>query len=176
MNAVVAPEVSGASLPQFRLPHSATRRSAVTYIKLVNSVRPDPVWGGYSFEGRILRPGCTLPRDELPDGSLLLECAGAEKGGRGHNRSPDLYILWRLDRDTWREVARAASVGRDWTLDLGPIARRELQPPKPFLVDPEASAARVIAALDHELEPLRREAQVLVVRAVYDRFAARMAG
>jgi hypothetical protein len=107
---------------------------------------------------------------------LLLECVGSFGPGRGHNRNPELYIRWRLEGDDWREVARAASVGRDWTLDLGPIARRELQPPKPYLLDPEAAAARVIEALDRELEPLRLEAQVLVVRAVYDRFAARMAG
>jgi hypothetical protein len=175
MNAAVAPELSGVSRIMLRLPRSATRRSATTYVKILTAVLPDR-WGGYDFQGRIVRPGSTLPRDELPDGSLLLELAGSVGTGSGHNRNPDLYILWRLDHDAWREVARAASVYSDWTLDLGPIARRELQPARPVLVDPQAAAARVIEALDKELEPLRLEAQVLVVRAVYDRFAARMAG
>jgi hypothetical protein len=177
MSSILAREIAGSAEPTLHLPRTAARRGAVTYLKLIRRVTKDPTWGGFAFEGELLPPGGVILETEIKGPGLLLECAGAEPGGRGHVRAPTLYLLWRYDRvaGQWREVARAASVGRDWTLDLGPIARRELEPPRPVLVDPEVAADHVLAALDKELAPLRREAQCLVVRAVYDRFAARVA-
>jgi len=174
MHAAVAAEVSGPA-PLVRLPRSSTRRNAVTYCKLVSTVRPDPVWGGWQLDGAVLRSGACVEADSIPAGALLLECAGDQLGGSGHKRAPCVYILWRLEGEAWREVARAASVGRDWTVDLGPIARRELEA-RPVLVDPEAAADHVMLALDREMESLNAEARCLVARAVYDRFAARVAG
>lgn len=170
-------EVAGPGRCLVRLPRSATRRGAVAYCKLLRTVKPDRIWGGWAFEGELLSPGGTVPEAEIGEAGLLLECAGAQPGGRGHIRAPTLYILWRYDRagGRWRELARTAAANRDWTVDLGPIARRELEPPRPVLVYPEGVADRVLATLDKELGLLRREAQCLVVRAVYDRFAARMA-
>jgi hypothetical protein len=173
MNAIVAAEVAGAER-LIRLPHTSGRRNQITYLQLLERVTPDTVWGGWRFEGRLLRHGATVPADTLPKKALLLECVGNQPGGSGHRRAPTVYILWRLQGDAWREVARAASVGRDWTLDLGPIARRELEPARPVLVDPEGAAGRVMIALDRELEPLNAEARCLVARAVYDRFASRV--
>lgn len=176
MSGSVAREVAGQE-HSVRLPHSATRRGGVTYARLLEAVMPDRTWGGWKFEGRVLRPGALVPLIEIEERGLLLECAGAGLGGRGHVRAPVLYVLWRYDTATgnWREVARAASVNHDWTIDLGPIARRELAPDRPILMDPMASAARVVEVLERELEPLEFKARVLVVRAVEDRLAAGMA-
>jgi hypothetical protein len=97
-------------------------------------------------------------------------------GGSGHNRAPCLYVLWRLDDGAWRELARAATIGRDWTIGLGPIAKAELDPPRPVLIDPESTARRLLADFEREIEPMELRARVLVVRAVQDRLAAAMAG
>lgn len=177
MSGGLAREVAGES-PWIRLPHSAVRRGGITYVKLLESVTPDPVWGGWRFEGRLLRPGSLVEEASLPPRALLIECAGTGSGGRGHNRPPTLYILWRYQSPPgeWRELARASSCEHDWTIVLGPIARAELDPPRPVLVDPRAAAARVVQALDRELELLEFKARVLVVRAVEDRLAMAMAG
>jgi hypothetical protein len=78
------------------------------------------------------------------------------------------------DGHGWHEVARVEGRGRDWTEDLGAIARRVLKP-APVLVDPDAAADRVMATLDAEMKPLDRRARKLVVMAVYDRVASRAA-
>jgi hypothetical protein len=164
------------------LPRTATSRNAITYIKLIHSVKIDHTFGGYRFDGPLFRPHATIEEAELrpspdyPKIPLLLECAGPAAPGLGHKRAKQLYILWKYDpaRRDWDEVARTAAVDRDWTVDLGPIARRELQT-KPILVDPPGIADRVLLKLEDELEPLERRAQRLVLLAVYDRFASRVA-
>jgi hypothetical protein len=140
-------------------------------------VESDAVWGGWKFHGRILRPGALVEETDIPRAGLVLECAGSE-GGSGHTRGPTRYILWRWDRlkGDWRHVAESAAVGRDWTIDLGPIVQRELDPPRPFLVDPQAAAGRLIAAISREIAPLEFSCQVLVIRAVQDRLAGGLAG
>ncbi len=175
MPGMVSREIAGET-QLVRLPRSSTRRGLITYCRLLKSVEPDTIWGGWSFDGPVFRPGILINEQDLPRAALLLECAGAHPGGRGHNRAPVLYILWRYEGAEWLELARVSSVGRDWTVDLGPIAQRELRPPKPFLVDPAISALRIVDAIERELEPLEFKARVLVIRAVEDRLAMRMAG
>ena len=174
----MAAEVADSGALLVRLPRTASSRGTVTYLKLLDRVKRDSIWGGWRFEGRLLRPGGFIPAAEIQEPGLLLECAGVLPGGWGHSRAPTLYLLWRWDRPAgrWRELARVASVGRDWTLDLGPIARREFEPPGPLLVDPEAAAGRLMAAFEQEIEALEFKARVLVLRAVQDRLAAGMAG
>jgi hypothetical protein len=178
MPGIVAEEVAGAVVRRVRLPRSAGSRQALTYIQLLANVTHDRTWGGWSFQGRALRPGAVIEENEIPQHGLALECAGTLTGGRGHNRAPMLYILWRYSfpEGEWREVARSASVERDWTQGLGPIARRELAPLRPVLVDLDGAASRVSDAITRELEPLSVQAQVLVVRRVQDLLMARMAG
>jgi len=178
MPGFLAPEVSGAAQRRVRLPRSAATRQAITYCRLIERVRPDEVWGGWKFEGPEYRPGSVIPESELPATGLVLECAGAVAGGWGHLRAPVAYILWRYEGETgeFRELARTSSVARDWTQDLGPIAARELDPPRPFRIDPEAAARRLIQAINREIRPLEFAAQVLVIRAVEDRLAMGAAG
>jgi len=178
MPGLLAPELAGAAARPVRLPRSAAGRSGITYCRLLERVEPDRVWGGWSFVGRVERPGALIPEAELPPAGLLLECADTEPGGRGHHRAAVRYILWRYDREAgeFRELARTSSVGRDWTQDLGPIALAELTPARPFVVDPEAAAGRVVEALERELAPLEFRARVLVIRAVEDCLAAGAAG
>ena len=175
---------SDVKLPRtLRLPMTASRRGAITYIKLLKTVNPDRSFGGYAFEGDLLQPGQAIdeqdlqPSPDYPETPLLLECAGGDGSGSGHRRSQQIYILWRYEggAGNWEEVARTASANRDWTYDLGPIARREIYA-KPVLVDSEAAAERVIEALQAELDPLERKAQRLVILALYDRVAARVVG
>lgn len=139
------------------------------------------MWGGYSFDGDLLRPGSLVDESELClEGTtapvLVLECAGPCGEGRGHRRRPTLYLLWRYDpaAGEFRELARVASENRDWTLDLGPIARRALRPPGPVLVNPERACLVTFRALDGELEPLERSARKVILLAVYDRLASRL--
>ena len=110
MPGAISREVSGAVARQIRLPYSARRRAATLYVKLLARVFPDRVWGGWSFEGSVFRPGAVIPEETIPPPGLALECAGPQPGGRGHVRAPTLYILWRYDRDTgeWAELARVA--------------------------------------------------------------------
>ena len=181
MPGIVSREIAGGVARLVRLPCSANSRRTAglpVYVKVLVRVCRDRIWGGWSFEGATHRPASILPEENLADPGLALECCGPLPGGRGHNRAPTLYILWKYDRATgeWREIARAASVERDWTLDLGPIASRELKPPRPVLVDTEASARRIMEAVERELEPLEFRAQGLVIRALQDRLAAGMAG
>jgi len=153
-----------------RLPRSAKRRGAVTWCKLLSRVSRDRIWGGWSFAGRVLSPGAFLDVTDLPACCLVLECAGADR------RGAYTYILWKLADTGWRELMRTACRNRDWTLDLGPIAHDELEPPKPVLVDPTGAGERFDKLLDTEIDRLDRKAQKLVLLAVYDRIAAKLVG
>ena len=177
MPGLIAEEVGGAGVRLVRLPRSSVNRNAVTYARLLRRVCRDRTWGGWCFEGLVERPGSVIPAGRIPAGGLLLECAGSQPGGRGHNRAPTLYILWRYEHASgeWRELARSTAMERDWTLDLGPIAHRELHPPKPVLVDLAGIAGRVLDSFERETEPLEFKARVLVIREIQDRLAAGMA-
>ncbi len=52
-----------------------------------------------------------------------MEFVGSDGTGRGHNRSRDLHVLWRYDRDRqeWEEVTRILSHGSEWFDYLAPI-------------------------------------------------------
>ena len=177
MSGALAPETLGAVERRVRLPRSAMRRQAITYCRLIHKLRRDAVWGGWAFDGPTLRPGSVILEADLPLAGLLIECAGSQ-GGHGHNRGPTTYILWRYEREAgeFRELARVASVGRDWTQDLGPIVKQQLHPPRPVLVDVGAIAGRLIQAFERETEPLESRARLLVVREIQDRLAAGVAG
>jgi hypothetical protein len=167
---------------EVRIPRSGHTRGGIAYAKLLREVKVDRVWGGFRFDGELLRPGALVDEDELrpPDDTaapiLVLECAGGEGNGRGHRRRPTVYILWQYDpaAGEFREIARVASHTHDWTLDLGPVARRALHPPAPVLVDPEGCCRRLFAQLDQEIEEMDRAARRSILLALYDRAASRL--
>ncbi len=166
-----------------RLPSSATRRGTVTSIRLIRKVRPDPIWGGYAFDGDLFRPGQVIqlgdlrPSDDYPDPPLLIECAGSVGRMPRSKHSEYLHLLWRYEpvRNAWSEVARAVSPTNDWTSYLGPIALDQIGR-KPVLVDPIGVADRVVEALEADLEPLSTPDRKRVMLAVYDRFQSKVVG
>jgi len=161
-----------------RLPRSAERRQTITYVKLLDSVRPDAS-GGFRFEGRTLRPGATLDRAKLPNPAVLLECAGNSGPGTGHNRREYLYVLWRYDRSMhdWRDIAQARSVDREWMLALGPAAMRALDPRAAgrAAMDYGGIADRVFSLLEAELSEAPVEASRAVLALLGKRIDARLA-
>ncbi|MFN3326736.1 MAG: hypothetical protein ACK5AZ_24850 [Bryobacteraceae bacterium] len=171
-----------------RLPRTAERRSELTYCQLLQRVRRSREGFGYWFEGKHFRSGVTIDERELwPDATwpatpIVLECAGGRKGllyqppNWGHRRAAQVYVLWRYERERGEfvEVARVVDRGQDWIQDMAPIAIRELNP-RPVLVDPAASAKRVLEALEAELDPLQDPAaRKRVLLAVYDQFVSAM--
>jgi hypothetical protein len=136
-----------------------------------------------AYEGKLLRPGAVIdeadlwPTSEYPEIPILLEYAGNDRTGRGHNRSNDIYLLWRYDRAnaTWVELIRAKSQNADWVEHLKPVAIAELRRTQ---APADANAARgvtgrVLLALDNELELLGPGDRHLVMAFVYQEFASR---
>lgn len=120
------------------------------------------------------------PTPEYPETPLLLEYAGNDRSGRGHRRSRDIHILWRLnaERGEFEELARCLSQGSEWFDHMAPIARREIErgAPKPVNFADEAGAAtrRVLALLDDELSALEDEGRDRVLSFLSDQFTARL--
>jgi hypothetical protein len=80
------------------------------------------------LDGPLYPPGAVIQLSDKT-GNLVLECAGPESAGRGHNRSEVLWILWRWERGDWRECGRALAIGREWIHILGPLAEHLLTEP-----------------------------------------------
>lgn len=139
--------------------------------------------GIHFFEGRFFRCGalvdeCDLrPTPDYPLVPLLLEFAGNDRTGRGHNRSNDIHVLWRFNAasDDFEELARVFSQGPEWFFGLVPIVKRELHaPPVKYVELAGAVSSRVLAMLDGELEPLGDEGRARVMSFLYDQFTARL--
>jgi hypothetical protein len=166
------------SVTLVKLPRSALRRGALTWSKLLDHVDAD-ARNGFGFQGRILRPGALVALEELPEPAVLVECAGSDGSGHGHRRSATTYILWQFDRarGEWRELARAASVGREWASDLRSIALRALgHEPAPFIPPTtQETIARVLALVEGELRGVRAETVLDLMGALHDRLAAHAA-
>ena len=141
-----------------------------------------------AFEGVLFKPGATVdesalwPTPEYPAVPLLLEYAGNDRTGRGHNRSNDVYLLWRYDRalGSWVELVRSVSRGAEWVERIKAVALLELG--LPVLADNPADPAsaagitdRVLSLLDRELEMLGPHERHLVMDYCYQEFSARAA-
>jgi hypothetical protein len=155
-----------------RLPLTSTRRSAIKYLKLLESVAPS-ARSGFDFRGRWLRPGAEIDEREIPDPAILLEGAGSD--GSGRRDSLSLYLLWRYDRRTheWRECARSWGSSCEWVGELGPIAERLLRP-MPVVCDVSSEAARLEALFDHEFAKFRPAVQAQLAGVLHDRLATRL--
>lgn len=116
------------------------------------------------WEGKVYRSGAIVSRTEfspIANHVLAIECIGAERAGWGHRRMPTTYILWSLapGEDEWREIARASSLGSEWTRSLHAAAlaftARESLDPRVAL----DAAQRVIVLLEYELDKLDKPAE-----------------
>jgi hypothetical protein len=138
-----------------------------------------------AFEGPLFKPGALVddsalwPDARYPAKPVLLEFAGSDHTGSGHNRSNQIYILWRFepDRWVWVEVVRVLTQNADWIANLLPIALAELggvPAPDPLLA--AEVAGRWLSQLDAELEALRAEDRGLALNLIFEQVTARMVG
>lgn len=171
-----------------RIPRTAARRSERTYALLVlRKARPKAL---RIFKGRLFRTGAYVEESELwptphyPRAPLLVEYAGRtgrDANGRraaGHNRSRDLYVLWRFDaaRREWDEVARVETEGPEWFEYFAPIVAREIIPPDvDHVAEARAATGRLAALIDGELDELADEGRDRALGFLYDQIAARLA-
>jgi len=93
----------------------------------------------------------------------------------GEKNSQYLYVLWEYDRKAreWRELARVWAESWEWALELGPLARRALEPVRE-LPDLRRVGERLAALIERELEPLEARQRAQVAGVLHDQFAARM--
>jgi hypothetical protein len=160
------------------IPRTAPRRAERTYALLV--LRPSP--RRKLFEGVFLRTGSLVdeaalrPSPHYPEIPLLIEFAGNDGSGRGHNRSRDIHVLWRFIGGAWEEIARTLSQGSEWFDHLAPIVRRELvRPAVDHVAEARAAAGRLAALIDGELSQLAEEGRERALAFLYDQVAARFA-
>jgi len=169
-------------MDRVKIPRSGARNATPVFAKLLQRVTAKPECG-FDFAGTFLKPGGAVEASALrppgfPTVPLLLECAGVY-GGKGHVRGEALYILWRLDGANWVELARAKSQAWEWSLDLGPIAKRALEESstRTLCVEVLPSLAhiekRLQAALDRVLTPLAHRDQRRVLAVIHDTLATR---
>jgi hypothetical protein len=136
-----------------------------------------------AFEGVLLKPGSAVEYSDLwPDPGfpaipLLLEFAGGDRTGRGHNRSNQIHVLWRYDGEAgWTEIARTLSQSADWIPHMRAIALQELGgPPRPDPQMARKAAAGFIGSLDAQLRELGEGDRFLTLNLLYEQLLARMA-
>jgi hypothetical protein len=165
---------------QVKIPRTAARRAERCYARLVlRATRRAPF-----FDGPLLRAGAFVeesalwPTPDYPLIPLLIEYAGSDGSGLGHNRSRDVHVLWRYvrARQDFEEVARVASHGAEWVYDLRPIVERELV--RPAIDDNargRAAASRLAALIDGALDELEDAGRESALAALYNQVAARFA-
>ncbi len=163
-----------------RIPRSAVKRGMPAYALLLRRVHPDRQ-DARTFEGRFLKCGVRLELSQLrpdpsyPENPVLIEYAGSDGTGRGHNRSNFIHILWRLEGSSWIEVTRTACQGSDWILQMRPIALREVG--GPAAADPDLAfqtAAGFISRLDQEFQTLSAADRQIALNFVFEQIACRM--
>lgn len=165
-----------------QIPRTAQSRQEVTYAKLIWRVHPDRRFPD-AFEGVLLKPGSSIeyselwPNEKYPARPLLLEFAGSDHTGRGHNRSKQIHVLWRFEPTLgcWVEIARTLSVAAEWILYLKPVALAAIGGPAP--PDPEAAArftGRFLAQFDLEIRELARDDRHQALSFMYEQVAARL--
>jgi hypothetical protein len=160
------------------IPRTASRRTERTYALLI--LRPAPRLR--IFEGTFLKTGSMVeetalrPSPHYPEIPLVLEFAGTDGSGRGHNRSRDIHVLWRYVAGEWEEIARTLSEGSEWFDHLAPIVRRELvRPAVDHVAEARAAAGRLAALIDGELSGLAEEGRERALAFLYDQVASRFA-
>jgi hypothetical protein len=164
-----------------QIPRTAVSRREMTYAQLLKRVHLDRHLN--VFEGPIMKTGISIDQSELwpssdfPACPLLLEFAGSDRKGRGHNRSSQIHILWRYEPEGggWVEIVRTLSVGAEWIMHLAPIALRELggRPPVDEL-RAGAVARFFLSQLDKDLCELGAGEKASVLTQLFEQLAARL--
>ena len=160
------------------IPRSTPGRRERTYAQLVMRVHPHRA---LPFEGRMFKTGSRVeeaelhPSSEYPAVPILIEYAGSDRTGRGHNRSPDVHVLWQFVDGVWNELARVRSHGPEWMVHLRPIVELVLVSlPVNHIEIAGQVSARVLRFLDKELEHLADEGRERAMSFLFDQFAARL--
>lgn len=170
-----------------RLPSSSTKRSQMTYMKLLR--RFEPLTRVFVWKGRIFRPGATILETDLwPDGSfpripLLVEFAGAENPAKGWNRhkSDETAILWRYERSDGKdgefvEVGRVVAPNGIWALLLEPLVREAMaQQSGTAVPDFGTVRDRIAKFLAAELDLVGDADRARLLAIVHDELASRIA-
>jgi hypothetical protein len=136
---------------------------------------------GDAFEGSYLKPGSCVevsslrPSEDYPEKPLLLEFAGSDHTGRGHNRSNQIHVLWRFRGGQWVEIVRTLSQGAEWIHTIRAVALREIGGPPP--PDPEMAAGvveRFLSDIDRELGELGAGDRAIALNLFFEQLAARL--
>jgi hypothetical protein len=165
-----------------RIPRTAESRRELTYARLLCRVHPEREMAN-AFEGVLLKPGCAVehaalwPDSRYPEKPLLLEFAGTDHTGRGHNRSNQIHVLWRYEpaRGVWVQLARTLSQAADWIPQMKVMALRELGgPPAPDPLIASKAASVFLARLDLEFGELGAGDRHIAMNLVFEQLLARM--
>lgn len=171
-------------MAEIRIPHSSIAgRGQLTYALLIGRVFPGAKNAFQAFEGTRYKPGARIPEaalhptDEYPLVPIVIEYAGNDRTGRGHNRSNDVHVLWKFQAAEWIELARVTSQGPEWVVHLMPFV---LDHVRGSAVAGEAEIAgrvtrRIMDILDRELTALSRDGRDRAMSFLYDAVTARMA-
>jgi hypothetical protein len=173
--------IESEKLSSIRLPNTSPQNHRQnTHVRMLTEVEPD-AWSGAGFHGTLFQPGTRISRAELGEHPVLLEFAGPQGNWRQrHRESEGLWILWRWDRpaEEWREIARAVSRDWHWALVLREPAIRALHPREED-VDPcdrgREVSEQILASIESTLAPELPAVRKVVLCAVYDRMAGRLA-
>ncbi len=161
-----------------RLPHSSTRlQKSYAHLTLVERVRP--VDSVTAFEGRFCKPGSNVRTEDLPPSGLALECVGPVKVP-GERKYPLLWKLWQYDydREEWKLLGEAQSVGREWVYTLREIALDVIRPRNPMvdLIGYGNKLSRsIIEELDTKLEAEMPDVKRMVLEDLHVQVSARIA-
>lgn len=167
-------------MPFICIPRSAASRGTLTYALLLRRVHPERS-NARTFEGKYLKCGSRVEAAQLrpdlsyPEKPVLIEFAGTDRTGSGHNRSADIHVLWRLEADGWLEIARTICKGADWVQQLRPLAMREVGGPP--AADPHLAfqtAKQLVNRLDEDFLNLSASDRQVALGLVYEQIAARM--
>lgn len=164
---------------QVKLPQSSTRlQKRQAFVRVLHRVDKD---AGFSlgFEGPIYAPGATMPREELPETLVVLECAGAV-GPMVKRRRETTWILWRFDDQAreWREIAQASASNWEWAVSLRQPAFQALNANRTLydvLDRGRELAAEIAEWIERKIENEPDAVKVNILTAVYDRIAGEIA-
>jgi hypothetical protein len=168
-------------VPTVRIPRTCPDRKQLTWALLIARVFPRARNSFQIFEGTHLRPGSRVheadlrPTPDHPETPLLIEYAGNDRTGRGHNRSNDIHVLWKYEINGWVELARVTSQGPEWVTHLMPMALKHMRGSIPNDAEIAGKATRrILEVLDRELEGLAADGRERAMSFLYDEFTARL--